>query len=152
MTSHRWPDKLQPPAPDRIATLLARFWAELSALGTLIDAGEHLLCCDQTATLRNIVLELMVGLNGIAYPSGTRRLNTYLGPSQRAAIEKTLVAPSASSEAWIGQAVSLVVIYRWYAPQLVERFGLIYPADAEIEALGRLQTLLPDWPQSITTG
>ncbi|MBK8049906.1 MAG: hypothetical protein IPK16_24065 [Anaerolineales bacterium] len=152
MASHTWPDHLQPPDPSRIETQLARFWAELLALGTLIDAGEQLLCSEQTATLRAIILELMVGLNGIAYPTGTHHLNTYLGPSQRAAIEKTLVAPSVSAEAWIGQAVSLVVIYRWYAPQLVERFGLHYPADAETEALGRMRTLLPDWPQSITTG
>ena len=46
--------------------------------------------------------------------------------------------------------VALVVIYRWYAPQLVERFDLTYPSSDEEEAWHRLQQI-PQWPQSIAT-
>ena len=134
-----------------IEQLLARFWTELLTLGILMERGEHLLCSEQATLLRRIVLEMMLGLNGIAYPAGTHHLNTYLGQSQRAAIEKTLVAPGASADTWIAQAVSLVVIYRWYAPQLMARFDLPYPASTESAVLAQLQQLLPDWPQSITT-
>ena len=130
--------------------LLARFWAELAPLADLIPRGEHLLCAQALTQARATVLEMMLALNGITYPAGTRHLNTYLGASQRAAIERTLLLPEVSGEAWIGQAVALTVIYRWYAPQLVAAYAVAHPRAAEATALAALQTL-PDWPLAITT-
>ena len=130
--------------------LLARFWAELTPLADLLPRGEHLLCAQALTQARATVLEMMLALNGIAYPAGTRHLNTYLGASQRAAIERTLHLPEVSGEAWIGQAVALTVIYRWYAPQLVAAYAVAHPRAAEATALAALQTL-PDWPLAITT-
>lgn len=130
--------------------LLARFWTELMPLANLIPRSEHLLCAQALTQARATVLEMMLALNGIAYPAGTRHLNTYLGTSQRAAIERTLLLPEVSGEAWIGQAVALTVIYRWYAPQLVAAYAAAYPQAAETAALAVLQTL-PDWPLAITT-
>jgi hypothetical protein len=57
-----------------------------------VARGEHLLCGQTIADARTIVLEMMLALNGIAYPAETRHLNTYLGASQRAAIEKHAAA------------------------------------------------------------
>jgi hypothetical protein len=74
-----------------------------------------------------------------------------LGESQRAAIQKTLLLPSVSAEGWIGQAVALVVIYRWYAPQLVDKFGLAYPQALETAVWQQLASELADWPLTITT-
>ena len=51
----------------------------------------------------------------------------------------------------MGQAVALVVIYRWYAPQLVEKFGLTYPDQIEAQALAVMGDLLPTWPHCITS-
>ena len=94
---------------------------------------------------------MMLALNGITYPTDTTHLNTYLGTSQRAAMEKTLLMPSVAAESWIGQAVALVVIYRWYAPQLVAAYSLVYDDRLEADTLARLHAELPDWPSAITT-
>ena len=150
MTQQTWPDSLQPAAPAHIAEQLAHFWRTLVHLPDLVQRQEHLLAADVTASLRYIVLELMLALNGIAWPAGTAHLNTYLSASQRAAIEKTLLAPGVSAESWLGQAVALVVIYRWYAPQLTAKYALDYPQAAEEAALAALRHL-PDWPLTITT-
>ena len=146
----QWPDQLQESDPARVQLILADFWRLLAELPDRVERDEQLLCHATTTTLRTLVLEMMLALNGIAYPQTTRHLNHYLGASQRAALEKTLLAPAADASAWVGQAVALVVIYRWYAPQLVEKLALIYPQaaeDAAQVALGRL----PTWPVTITT-
>lgn len=146
-----WPDPLQRPESTQVAHLLTNFWYTLAGLADLIQRNEHLLANEQTEMLRKIVLEMMLALNGIQRPQGTLHLNSYLGESQRYVLEKTLIAPSVSAESWIGRAVALVVIYRWYAPQLVEKFRLVYPQSAEETALQHLQTQLPDWPLEIKT-
>jgi len=133
-----------------VANLLRTFWERLGQLPDLITRQENLLADQLTTQLRGIVLEMMLALNGIQWPSGTRHLNHYLSAQQRAAIEKTMVLPHVSAEAWIGRAVALIVIYRWYAPQLVEHFQLAYPAAVEAEVWALLQQL-PDWPLSVTT-
>ena len=151
MTESRWPDDLLHPNQPYIAQLLRHFWLDLATLPDLLNRNEHLLAAACTAMLRRYVLEMMLALNGIAYPEGTKHLNTYLGTSQRAAIEKTLSAPAVAAESWIGQAVALVVIYRWYAPQLVAAHGLVYDQTLEAGTLAHLQAELPDWPGAITT-
>ena len=150
MTQHAWPDPLQPAAATEVAARLEDFWQTLARLPDLLERQEHLLAAATTTALRRSVLELMLALNGIAWPAGTTHLNTYLSANQRAAIEKTLLAPNVSAESWIGQAVALVVIYRWYAPQLTAKYALDYPQTAEEAALAALHHL-PDWPLTITT-
>jgi hypothetical protein len=151
MTTQRWPDVLQPPDPARIAELLAHFWLHLQQLPDLLGRREYLLAEEHAGELRQLVIDLMLALNGIRRPVSTTHLNTYLSESQRAAIQKTLLLTEVSAESWIGRAVALVVIYRWYAPQLVAKFGLPYPHAAEAAALAHLQQSLPDWPLTITT-
>ena len=151
MTVPTWPDPLQRPEPTQVEHLLIQFWHTLAGLADLIQRNEHLLANEQTEMLRKIVLEMMLALNGIQRPQGTLHLNSYLGESQRHVLEKTLIAPSVSAESWIGRAVALVVIYRWYAPQLVEKYRLTYPQSAEDRSLQHLQTQLPDWPLEIKT-
>lgn len=150
MTQPIWPDALQPTDPAHVNILLTQFWRTLARLPDLVQRQEHLLAADVTAALRRTVLELMLALNGIAFPTGTSHLNTYLSAEQRAAIEKTLLTASVSNESWVGQAVALVVIYHWYAPQLTARYALTYPQAAEDAALAQLRCL-PDWPLVITT-
>ena len=150
MSDHPWSDRLAPSQPHQVATLLATFWETMAKLPGLVERDEHLLAAETTAALRAIVLQMMLALNGIERPPETRHLNTYLGASQRAAMEKTLLAPTVSSETWIGQAVALVVVYRWYAPQLIEKHQVAYPHSAETAALAALQHL-PAWPLAITT-
>lgn len=151
MTETTWPDTLQQAEADEVASLLRSFWQQLAYLPDLVQREEHLLCAACTGELRQIVLRMMLALNGIAYPTQTQHLNTYLGASQRAAIEKTLAAPFVGAESWIGQAVALVVIYRWYAPQLSAAYGVPAADRLETETLALLQAALPDWPQTITT-
>jgi hypothetical protein len=110
-----------------------------------------LLAAQQIASLRSLVIEMMLAMNGIAYPVGTRHLNIYLGESQRRALVKTLTVAEPGRRAWIGCAVSLLVIYRWYAPQLVERYSLSYPQALEDKTLAELSERLPEWPMQIRT-
>jgi len=131
--------------------LLAEFWQHLRRLPDLLTRGEHLLAEHHTVELRHLVIRLMLALNGIQWPTGTTHLNSYLGDSQRIALQKTLHLPEVSVEGWIGRAVSLVVIYRWYAPQLIKQFGIAYPQALEDTVLRELQAALPDWPLTITT-
>ncbi|HXF62390.1 MAG TPA: hypothetical protein VNK95_12280 [Caldilineaceae bacterium] len=152
MTKPDWPDLLHPPDPAAVQMLLERFWDDLVELADLLPRQELLLAAERVARLRATVLAMMLALNGIERPPATRHLNGYLGPSQRAALEKTLVAPTGAAEDWLGQAVALVVIYRWYAPQLVERYQLRYPSDREAAVWATLRDALPAWPQAVTTG
>ncbi|MBX3012732.1 MAG: hypothetical protein KF832_14545 [Caldilineaceae bacterium] len=146
-----WPDSLQPAVATTVAAHLTQFWRLLQQLPDLLQRQEYLLTEQLTAELRGVIIEMMLALNGIAWPTGTRHLNRYLGPSQRAALEKTLVTPAVSGESWIGRAVALVVIYRWYAPQLVEKFAVPYPQSVEEEVWQLLQREVPDWPLTVTT-
>jgi hypothetical protein len=150
-TTNGYPDALARPQPEQVAFLLAEFWRQLANLPGLINRQEELLAARCTARLRDLVLELMLALNGIQYPIGTGNLNRYLGESQRTALYKTLRAPEVSGESWLGQAVALVVIYRWYAPQLVAQFKLDYPQAVEAATWATLQHELPDWPLTVTT-
>ena len=151
MTNQTWPDALSRPEPDRVQFLLVEFWQRLRALPDLLIREEHLLAERNTAGLRDLIIEMMLALNGIQWPPTTVHLNRYLGASQRAAIEKTLVAPTVNDDSWIGRAVALVVIYRWYAPQLVEKYGLEYPQALEDETWAQLQREVPAWPLTVTT-
>ncbi len=121
MNDHAWPDSLQPADPRTVAQLLEQFWRTLAQLPDLVERQGASAGADVTALLRQ---------HRAAHDAGAQRhrLAGRHGASQhlsqrqpaRAAIEKTLLAPGAGAESWIGQAVALVVIYRWYAPQLAE--------------------------------
>ena len=151
MHARTWPDPLSPPTGPAIQSWLDDFWATLAPLGDILNDGQYLLAADTLHRLRSQVLNLMLALNGIVRPADTRHLNTYLGESQRRALEKTLALPAAGPEAFIAQAVALVVIYRWYAPQLAAKYGVTPPADQEVAVLDALAAALPDWPRAITT-
>jgi hypothetical protein len=146
-----WPDELTKADAEYVAPLLPQFWEQLAVLGDLIAHDEQLLCAELVAELRRTVLAMMLALNGIVRPENTQHLNSYLGESQRLALEKTLTLPASGRDGWIGQAVALVVIYRWYAPQLVEAYGVAYPAGEESEALRLVADTLPEWPRTIST-
>lgn len=150
-TQPQWPDPLQKPTATAVAALLTDFWQVLQPLPDLLQRQEHLLAEELTNRLRRVITEMMLALNGIQWPTDTRHLNSYLSVSQRAALEKTLVAPTVSAESWIGCAVALVVIYRWYAPQLIEKFDLVYPQALETAVWTHLQQNIPDWPLSVIT-
>ena len=151
MTNTQWPDDLRPVEREEVAQLLQDFWQQLARLPELVSRNEHLLCAACTGELRQIVLRMMLALNGITWPAQTRHLNGYLSKSQAAAIEKTLLAPAVAAETWIGQAVALVVICRWYAPQLVAAYNVPAPDASEQATLALLHASLPDWPATITT-
>lgn len=146
-----WPDLLVPASTIAVGPLLESFWSDLAALPDLLKREEYILAERLTARLRDIVIDMMLATNGIAYPAGTTHLNGYLSDSQRAVLERTLVAPSQSGETWLARAVALTVIYRWYAPQIAEQFGVQTPDALEAEVLAGLVARLPDWPTVIET-
>ncbi len=98
-----------------------------------------------------MLTDLVVALNGATRPASPTRINPYLGPAQRDAFEKTLRHTANHTESWIGQAVALIVLYRWYAPQLVEMYNLEYPTRLEESVLALLCVEVPGWPAHITS-
>lgn len=146
-----WPDSLVPASANAVGPLLENFWSDLAALPDLLKREEFILAERLTARLRDIVIDMMLAMNGIAYPAGTTHLNGYLSDSQRAVLERTLVAPSQTGETWLARVVALTVIYRWYAPQIAEKFGVQVPDALEAEVLAGLVARLPDWPTVIET-
>ncbi len=150
-TADIWPDPLEKPDSDQVAQQLSAFWTTLDGLPALVQHDERLLAAELVQTLRGIVIDLMLALNGIRRPAGTRHLNRYLSPSQRTALERTLTAPAPQMDAWIGQAVALTVIYGWYAPQLTARFELTYPQALQENVWNALRNGIFEWPASITS-
>lgn len=145
-TPPSWPDSLQAPNAARVADLLPAFWRTLDALPALLNDGELLLAEELTARLRGLVIEMMLAVNGISRPAATQHLNLYLGKSQRAVFERTLVARTPQGDSWLARAVALTVIQSWYAPQLVARFRVEPPAELEAAVCARLAAALPGWP------
>ena len=151
--------QLGPPNVKKVEENLARFWLLLGRLPAVVGRQEGLAAHALVADIRMLLVDLVVALNGAERPQSRARINQYLGPAQLEAFENSMGLPQTvqRQEAiqgpnWVGQAVSLVVLYRWYAPQLVERHGIRYPQAAEDAVLALLRAELETWPAQISTG
>lgn len=142
----------QPADESRVLAALIAFWQQLARLPGAVNRQEHLAASALLHRSRDLLTELVVALNGATRPRTSARINPFLGPAQRDAFEKTLAQRGDLREGWIGQAVALIVLYRWYAPQLVELYNLAYPAALEETVLALLSAEVPGWPARITTG
>ena len=151
-------DRLSPPNAEIVGAQLDRFWLVLARLPAVLKRRENLAAHALLGELRSLLIDLVVALNGASRPHSAARINQYLGAVQREAFEKSLgygQSPSGSralNATWIGQAVALIVLYRWYAPQLVETYATPYPQLAEETVLDLLRTQIDGWPAEITTG
>lgn len=146
-----WP-ALRPPDRDALIASLAYFWIPLSRLPAVLNRGEHLAAAQLLVDARRTLIDLVVALNGAGRPPSPARINPYLGPAQLDAFEKTLPAKRVDAATWIGQAVALIVLYRWYAPQLVEIYAVPYPTVLERTVLALLSAEIDGWPALIQTG
>ncbi len=146
-----WPALIAPDA-QAVAAGLAYFWMTLSYLPPLINRQEHIAAAQKLSDARQCLADLVVALNGAQRPLSSARINQYLGPAQLDAFEKTLPIHSVDSTAWIGQAVALIVLYRWYAPQLVDVYAIDYPDALERSVLALLSSEVDGWPALIQTG
>ena len=147
----QWPDALTKPSPEEVEELLTDFWNQLADLPSLLHRHEYLLTAECIAEVRLTMIRLVLALNGISRPGSTSNLNSYLSPRQRTVLQRTLLTPNSSQRTWLGQAVALVVVYRWYAYQLADKYYIRYPTAAEQMALSQLSDSLPKWPRTITT-
>ncbi|MBX3001304.1 MAG: hypothetical protein KF893_22475 [Caldilineaceae bacterium] len=146
-----WP-ALTPPDRDALISSLAYFWMPLSRLPAVLNRDEHLAAVQLLVDARRTLIDLVVALNGAERPPSPARINQYLGPAQLEAFIKTVSVKTVDPAAWIGQAVALVVLYRWYAPQLVEIYNIPYPAALERTVLALLSAEIDGWPARIQTG
>lgn len=152
-----WPDSLEAPDTPYVQQLLTGFWAILARLPDLFARSEIVLLHTAIAELRRQIAAMMLAANGIRYPDDTRRLNLYLGESQRIALEKTVDLPPSESlettrrESPLAQALALVVIYQWYAPQLYRTYGAQIPSTTQSRILAHLHATVPFWPATIHT-
>ncbi len=148
-----------PPDPGVVETQLGRFWLLLARLPAAVRRGEQLAAHLLLTEIHALLIDLVVSLNGGSRLQTKSRINQYLGPAQREAFEKSLglglsgrQKGAGGGAKWIGQAVALVVLYRWYAPQLTEKYSLLYPQMAEDTVLALLSAELENWPDRISTG
>ncbi len=138
------------PTPAQVRHAMLHFWATLSALAGAWSRDDHLAAVQLLCQARRHILELVSALNGSGPPPTPARVRPFLGPDQTHALTRTLAQPRGIHRAsWIGQAVALVVLYRWYAPQLADRFGLDLPEAVEAGVLQRLARTVPGWPARI---
>jgi hypothetical protein len=140
-----WPP-LTPPDAESVAANLSYFWITLSHLPALVNRAEHLAAVQHLNDARQSLTDLVVALNGAQRPPSRSRINQYLGPLQLEAFEKTLPIHAVSGDSWIGQAVALIVLYRWYAPQLVDQYAVAYPTALERSVLALLSAEVDGWP------
>ncbi len=150
---------LNPPDSSTMDRQLGQFWQQLARLPAVLNRQETLAAHTLITELRTILIDLVVCLNGASRPHARARINQFLGEAQREAFERSLgnsqpALPPASegSTNWIGQAVALVVLYRWYAPQLAEQHDLSYPQPLEDTVLALLHEEIEGWPAYISTG
>ena len=157
------PDMKRPaiglPDVESIDRQLGLFWLLLARLPAVLGRQEQLAAHLLLTEMGTLLIDLVVSLNGGRRPKARARINQYLGQAQLEALERTLElrttdwrGEGGKSGNWIGQAVALVVLYRWYAPQLAEKYSLTYPRLAEDRVLAYLSAELNNWPVSITTG
>lgn len=151
-------DHFGPPDPHLIGAQLGQFWLLLAQLPAVLERREDLAANALLGEARSLLIDLVVALNGATRPRSTARVNRFLGPDQQRAFEKSLGLGLTSSGAaslksnWIGQAVALIVLYRWYAPQLCDIFCVPYPQQAEETVLDLMRSRLDGWPAVIETG
>ncbi len=150
---------LNPPDSSTVDRQLGQFWLQLARLPAVLNRQETLAAHAIMTELRTILIDLVVCLNGASRPHAKARINQLLGEAQREAFERSLgnsqpALPLASegSSNWIGQAVALVVLYRWYGPQLAEQHDLSYPQPLEDTVLALLHAEIEGWPAYISTG
>ena len=144
---------------DSIDSQLRQFWLLLARLPAVVGRHEQLAAHLLLAEIGALLIDLVVSLNGGTRPRARARINRYLGQAQLEAFEKSLELRKTGRRReegtranWIGQAVALVVLYRWYAPQLAEKYSLNYPRLAEDRVLAYLNSEMKNWPARITTG
>ena len=148
-----------PPDAGTVEMQLGRFWLLLARLPAAVRRGEQLAAHLLLTEIHALLIDLVVSLNGGSRLQTKSRINQYLGPAQREAFEKSLGLGQSGRQKgagggakWIGQAVALVVLYRWYAPKLTEKYSLLYPQMAEDTVLALLSAELENWPDRISTG
>lgn len=149
---------LNPPDSSEVDRQLGNFWLLLARLPAVLNRKERLAAHPLLTELRTLLIDLVVCLNGASRPRASARINQYLGDAQREAFERSLGSSqpvlrdaSEGSTNWMGQAVALVVLYRWYAPQLAEQHDLSYPQSVEDTVLALLHAEIEGWPAYIAT-
>ena len=149
---------LYPPDSSEVDSQLGQFWLLLARLPAVLNRQERLAAHALLTELRTLMIDLVVCLNGASRPRARARINQYLGEAQREAFERSLGSSqpilrnaSEGSTNWMGQAVALVVLYRWYAPQLAEQHDLSYPQSVEDTVLALLHAEIEGWPAYIAT-
>ena len=147
-----------PPDAGLIERQLWRFWLLLARLPAVVGRQEQLAAHLLLTEMCTLLIDLVVFLNGGSRLLTRARVNQYLGQAQREAFEKSLGLRRSMQQKmaencanWIGQAVALVVLYRWYGPQLAKNYSLPYPQVAEDTVLALLSAELDSWPARITT-
>lgn len=157
-----WTSRLQAnwtPDSRLIESQLGRFWLLLARLPGVVGRQEQLAAHMLLTEMHALLIDLVVTLNGGSRPHTNSRINQFLGPAQREAFERSMgLRPSGRQKrisdgaTWVGQAVALVVLYRWYAPQIAQKHSLRYPQLAEDSVLALLSAELENWPARISTG
>jgi predicted nucleotidyltransferase len=129
------------PEPRKFDLSITEFWRVLGLAPVADGREEWLLAVEGVGLLRRIVIDTMLELNGStqADRGGHLKLNAFLTPEQRAALE-ALPPLAANRQSTIEANVALTRLYLPYAKALAARRSMQWPEALEQAARRRFST------------
>ena len=125
-------------APARVAAIVHEFIRVLGLLPVAVGREEWLAAQQGYELLRKMAVDLILEANGVPPGArGAKRLNAYLRPEQRAALE-AIVPPAASGETIIAANRQIARLFFAHARPLADRLELEWPAAFEAATRTRL--------------
>jgi predicted nucleotidyltransferase len=137
------PPGLYQPAPDALLDMAREFLRVLGLLPTAIERQEWLSGQEGVGLLRRGLVEMMIEANGVgrAQRGGAKRLNPYLTPEQRAAVER-LPQPGADRESLMIANAALAAIFLPLAKETLAKAGAPWPKALEDATRAHLARVL----------
>lgn len=115
------------------------FFYMLHAFSVSMMRRELVLGCDGVMAVRELLVALMLGENGVERRGGNKRLNPYLTDEQRQFLEHTPAASGADPASIIGAVGYLSREFIRRGRRLAERTGDSWPTELEAAAMAHLQ-------------
>lgn len=131
----RFEDSPPPVKADRVESVLQDFWRCLGLLPAVVARGERIAAFQGHAVMLSYAAEIALAADGVPRTFGGKRLNPYLNPADRDALESVL--PESASFREIASAqLRMARIVAERGRVCSKRLGFVYPVELE-EAMMR---------------
>ncbi len=137
------PPRPYQPSADALADLAREFLRILGLLPVAMGREEWLASQEGVGLLRKALIEMMIEANGIgrSQRGGAKRLNPYLTPDQRAAVE-AMPSPGANRAELIAANLALAALFLPLARDTLAKAGAPWPQALEDATRRRLEETL----------